>query len=98
MIDLVGVGELLVGMVTLIVVVLALRSAQSAVQLAEARNEYLQEQNRLAHLREEHKALNEELVRERQDTMGVKLPNSSLQTGAIYCANESGIVYTIPGS
>ena len=72
-IDLVDVDALLVGMVTLIVVVLALRSAQSAVQLAEARNEYLhEEQNRLAHLREEHKALNEELVRERQERWGLQ--------------------------
>jgi biopolymer transport protein ExbB/TolQ len=66
--DLVGVGALLVGIVTLVVVVLALRSAQSAVQLAEARNEYLrEEQKRLDQLREQHKTLNEELVRERQE-------------------------------
>jgi hypothetical protein len=49
-------------------VVLTLRSAQSAVQLAEARNEYLrEEQKRLDQLREQHKTLNEELVRERQE-------------------------------
>src|SRR5919112_5615764 len=68
MMDVVGVGALLVGIATLVVVVLTLRSAQSAVQLAEARNEYLrEEQNRLDQLREQHKTLNEELVRERQE-------------------------------
>jgi uncharacterized membrane protein YhiD involved in acid resistance len=67
MIDLGAVGALLVGIVTLLVAVLTLRSARSAVQLAEARNEYLrEEQTRLAQLREEHKTLKEELVRERQ--------------------------------
>ena len=68
MMDLGGVGALLVGIVTLVVAVLTLRSAQSAVQLAEARNEYLrEEQTRLAQLREQHKTLKEELVRERQE-------------------------------
>ena len=68
MMDLGGVGALLVGIVTLVVAVLTLRSARSAVQLAEARNEYLrEEQTRLAQLREEHKTLKEELVRERQE-------------------------------
>ena len=67
-IDVVGVGALLVGIATLVVVVLTLRSAQSAVQLAEARNEYLrEEQNRLDQLREQHKTLNEELERKRQE-------------------------------
>ena len=66
--DLVDVGALLVGLVTLVVAVLALRSAQSAAQLAEARNEHLrEEQYRLDQLREQHKTLNEELVRERQE-------------------------------
>ena len=66
--NLVDVGALLVGLVTLVVAVLALRSAQNAVQLAEARNEYLlEEQKRLDQLREQHKTLNEELVRERQE-------------------------------
>ena len=66
--NLVDVGALLVGLVTLVVAVLAMRSAQSAAQLAEARNEYLrEEQNRLDQLREQHKTLNEELVRERQE-------------------------------
>jgi biopolymer transport protein ExbB/TolQ len=66
--NLVDVGALLVGLVTLVVAVLALRSAQSAAQLAEARNEYLlEEQKRLDQLREQHKTLNEELVRERQE-------------------------------
>ena len=67
-IDVVGVGALLVGIATLVVVVLTLRSAQSAAQLAVARNEYLrEEQKRLDQLREQHKTLNEELVRERQE-------------------------------
>ncbi len=66
--NLVDVGALLVGLVTLVVAVLALRSAQSAAQLAEVRNEYLlEEQKRLDQLREQHKTLNEELVRERQE-------------------------------
>jgi len=67
-INVVDVGALLVGIVTLVVAVLAMRSAQSAAQLAEARNEYLlEEQKRLDQLREQHKTLNEELVRERQE-------------------------------
>jgi septal ring factor EnvC (AmiA/AmiB activator) len=66
--DVVAVGALLVGIVTLCVAVLTLRSAQSAVQLAEARNEYLrEEQTRLNQLREQLKALEAELVRERQE-------------------------------
>ena len=66
--DLVSVGTLLVGTVTLVVAVLTLRSAKNAVQLAEARNEYLrEEQKRLDQLRQQHKTLNEELVRERQE-------------------------------
>jgi septal ring factor EnvC (AmiA/AmiB activator) len=66
--DLAGVGALLVGIVTLVVAVLALRSSRSAVQLAEARNEYLrEEQERLNQLRQQHKTLEEELVRERQE-------------------------------
>src|SRR5215210_7556544 len=68
MMDVGGVGALLVGIITLVVAVLTLRSARSAVQLAEARNEYLrEEQTRLAQLREQLKALKEELVRERQE-------------------------------
>ena len=68
MMDVGGVGALLVGIITLAVAVLTLRSAQSAVQLAEARNEYLrEEQVRLAQLREQLKALETELVRERQE-------------------------------
>ena len=66
--DVVAVGALLVGIVTLCVAALTLRSARSAVHLAEARNEYLrEEQTRLAQLREQHKTLKEELVRERQE-------------------------------
>lgn len=68
MMDVGGVGALIVGIITLVVAVLTLRSARSAVQLAEARNEYLrEEQTRLAQLREQHKTLKEELVRERQE-------------------------------
>jgi uncharacterized protein YdbL (DUF1318 family) len=66
--DVVGASALLVGIVTLCVAALTLRSARSAVQLAETRNEYLrEEQTRLAQLREQHKTLKEELVRERQE-------------------------------
>ena len=66
--DGVWVGALLVGIVTLCVAALTLRSAQSAVHLAEARNEHLrEEQTRLAQLREQLKALETELVRERQE-------------------------------
>ena len=66
--DVVGAGALLVGIVTLCVAALTLRSARSAVHLAEARNEYLrEEQYRLAPLREQLKAQETELVRERQE-------------------------------
>ena len=66
--DIVGAGALLVGIITLVVAVLTLRNARSAVHLAEARNEYLrEEQTRLAQLREQLKALEAELVRERQE-------------------------------
>ena len=66
--DVVGAGALLVGIVTLCVAALTLRSAQSAVHLAEARNEHLrEEQHRLAHLREQLKVLETELVQERQE-------------------------------
>ena len=66
--DIVDVGALCVGVLILVVAVLTLRSAKSAVRLAEARNEYLrEEQERLEHLREAHKVLQEELVRERQE-------------------------------
>jgi membrane protein involved in colicin uptake len=72
-IDVVGVGALLVGIVTLVVVVLTLRNTQSVVQLAEARMEYLhEEQERLAVLHEEHKTLNEELVHERQERLSLQ--------------------------
>ncbi len=66
--DVVDVGTLCVGVLILVVVVLTLRSAKSAVRLSEARNEYLrQEQERLEHLREAHKVLQEELIRERKE-------------------------------
>src|SRR5918995_7520016 len=67
-IDVVGAGALLVGIVTLCVTVLTLRSAQSAVHLAEARNEHLhEEQIRLSKPREQLKVLETELVQERQE-------------------------------
>ena len=66
--DVVGAGALLVGIVTLCVAVLTLRSTQIAVQLAEARNEHLrEEQIRLAKPREQLKVLETELVQERQE-------------------------------
>ena len=65
-IDVVGAGALLVGIVTLCVAVLTLRSARSAVHLAEARNEHLrEEQIRLAKPLEQLKVLETELVQER---------------------------------
>jgi Skp family chaperone for outer membrane proteins len=70
MADLVGLGMVFIGVVgvgTLVVAVLALRSARAAARLGEERNEYLkEEQERLGLLREEHKSLYEELERERQ--------------------------------
>jgi uncharacterized membrane protein YhiD involved in acid resistance len=70
MTDFVSLGLLfvgLVGVITLVVAVLALRSSQTAVWLAEQRNEYLgEERERLELLSEEHKSLHEELERERQ--------------------------------
>ena len=69
MADFVGFGLLfvgLVGVITLVVAVLALRSSQTAVWLAERRNEQLEEEKeRLALLSEEHKRLYEELEQER---------------------------------
>jgi biopolymer transport protein ExbB/TolQ len=69
-VDVVGFGMVfvgVVGVVTLVFTVLALRSAQAAARLAEERNEYLkEEQERLALLHQEHKSLYEELERERQ--------------------------------
>jgi septal ring factor EnvC (AmiA/AmiB activator) len=66
--DVVGAGALLVGIVTLCVAALTLRSARISVQLAETRNEYLrEEQTRLAQLREQLKVLKEELARERHE-------------------------------
>jgi uncharacterized membrane protein YhiD involved in acid resistance len=65
-IDVVGAGALLVGIVTLCVTVLTLRSAQSAVHLAKARNEHLrEEQIRLSKPLEQLKVLETELVQER---------------------------------
>jgi biopolymer transport protein ExbB/TolQ len=65
--DFIDVGTLVVGVITLVVAALALRSGRRAAHLAEERNEYLlQEQNRLGALREEHKGLREDLQRERQ--------------------------------
>jgi|SRR5215211_4092614 len=57
----------LTGIATLVVAVLALRSSQDAVWLAERRDEHMEEEReRLALLNEEHKSLYEELERERQ--------------------------------
>ena len=65
-IDVVGAGAMLVGIVTLCVAVLTLRGAQSAVHLAEARNEHLrEEQYRLSKPLEQLKVLETELVQER---------------------------------
>jgi hypothetical protein len=68
--DFVSLGLLfvgLVGVITLVVAVLALRSLKTAVWLAERRHEHLEEEReRLAVLSEEHKSLYEELERERQ--------------------------------
>ena len=65
-IDVVGAGALLVGIVTLCVAVLTLLSARIAVQLAEARNEDLrEEQIRLAKPLEQLKVLETELGQER---------------------------------
>jgi biopolymer transport protein ExbB/TolQ len=67
MVDFVSFGTLFVGVVTLIVAVLAMRSAQGAARLAVQRNEYLKEdQERLALLSEERRSLYEELKTERQ--------------------------------
>jgi len=64
--DVIGAGALLVGIVTLCVAVLTLRSAQIAVQLAEARNQHLrEEQIRLSKPGEQLKVLETELVQER---------------------------------
>jgi Skp family chaperone for outer membrane proteins len=69
-VDLVGSGMVFIGVVevaTLVVAVLAWRSAKTAARLGEERNEYLkEEQESLALLREEHKSLYKELERERQ--------------------------------
>ena len=66
---LVGVGgTLLIGIATLVVGTLTLRSAREAVGLAEDRMRYLdEEQARLEHLRQERQALADELERERQE-------------------------------
>jgi hypothetical protein len=70
MTDFVSLGLIfvsLIGVGTLVVAVLALRSSQTAVWLAERRHEHLEEEReRLAVLNEEHKNLYEELERERQ--------------------------------
>lgn len=70
MADFVGLGLLIVGLVgviTLVVAVLTLRSSRTAVWLAERRNEHLEEEKeRLALLHQEHKSLYAELEQERQ--------------------------------
>ena len=68
-----GIGILLVSLVTLFVCILTLRSARRSVGLAEDRMQYLrEEQERLAFLREEHQALAEELEQERQERLEVQ--------------------------
>ncbi len=76
---LVGVGgTLLVGIATLVVGTLTLRSAREALGLAEERVRYLsEEQERLEHLRQERQALADELERERQERRSL-----SRRTGA----------------
>ena len=77
-ITLVAVGALLVGLATLVVGVLTLRSARRAAELVEERTEYLlEEQERLKlvrglqegldHEREERKSLDEKLRQQRQE-------------------------------
>ena len=67
MLDFVDVGNLVVSVVTLVVAALAMSNARRAARLAEERNEYLlEEQTRLARLREEHQGLREDLQKERQ--------------------------------
>ena len=67
------VGTLLVGTTALVVGILTLRSARTAVGLAEDRVGYLrEEQDRLEFLREERRGLAEELEREREEHRGAK--------------------------
>ena len=62
MVDPVGLGTLGVGIVTLVVAALAFRSARRAARLTEERIEELrEEQERLAYIREEQEARDEEL-------------------------------------
>ena len=65
-----GIGILLVGLVTLFVCILTFRSTRRSVGLAEDRMQYLrEEQERLAFLREEHRTLAEELKQERRERL-----------------------------
>lgn len=65
----ISIGVLLVGIVTLVIAVLALRSMRRSMKLAEKRtmDNLRDEQVRLAFLREEHQRLVEELKQERQE-------------------------------
>jgi predicted Holliday junction resolvase-like endonuclease len=71
--DYLGISTLFVSIVILVVTVLAMRSAQKSVELAERRQEYLlEERQRMEFMREEHKSLREELERERQESQGLQ--------------------------
>ena len=67
---LIGLGSLVVGVVTLVVAALAVRNSRRSAELAEDRMEYLrEEQARLEFLHEERRSLMEELKREREQRL-----------------------------
>jgi biopolymer transport protein ExbB/TolQ len=72
-VDYVEVGTLFVGVLTLLFAVLAWRSAQRSVALAQKREEYLiEEQKRMEFMRQEHRSLQEELQSEREELQNVQ--------------------------
>ncbi len=72
-VDYIGVGTLFVGVLTLLFAVLAWRSAQRSVALAEKRDEYLiEERERMEFMRQEHRSLQEELQSEREELQNVQ--------------------------
>ena len=72
-VDYLAVGTLFVGVLTLLFAVLAWRSAQRSVALAEKRDEYLiEERERMEFMRQEHRSLQEELEREREELQSVQ--------------------------
>ena len=72
-VDYLAVGTLFVGVLTLLFAVLAWRSAQRSVALAQKRHEYLiEEQERMEFMRQEHRSLQEELEREREELQSVQ--------------------------